>query len=230
MHPHFWSSPGSETFVVATWEAGVLTRSRCPRRRAEAATQVVYLAVDPSPPFKSEQSKIQDAFKRECVHPVFCLPLATPSRPGWSRCAMGCGNRRPGAWGHRSPTSPFLPPRALPCGFSHAVGSVACVVPVPPAGIGAFQGQEPRLLVLFVISALEQVRENCGRGSDPRLSVGADSSIPHRNCQEADPLLEERGVLAGFSGPRDPPFALLQPGLALFCTDSLRALTLTLQT
>lgn len=69
--------------------------------------------------------------------------------------------------------------------------------------------------MLFVISALEQVRENCGRGSDPRLSVGADISIPHRNCQEADSLLEERGVLAGFSGPRDPPFALLQPGRIL---------------
>lgn len=134
-----------------------------------------------------------------------------------ARWAAGTGGRGPGdiAAPRRPscrPTSPFLPPRALPCGFSHAVGSVACVVPVPPAGIGAFQGQEPRLLVLFVISALEQVRENCGRGSDPRLSVGADSSIPHRNCQEADPLLEERGVLAGFSGPRDPPFALLQPG------------------
>lgn len=82
--------------------------------------------------------------------------------------------------------------------------------------------------MLLVIRALEQLRTvGSDAGLTPRLSVGADSSIPHGNRLEADSLLEEREVPPASRGPVTlfgAAMRPLQPGLAVFSTDPHRAL------
>lgn len=124
----------------------VLTRSHGQLRRAEAMTEAVCLAVDSSPPFRSEQSKIQDAFERMHTHRVLftagdrvAARKVSVSDAPWERAAGGLGTAQP--------PSPSLPPQPLPrgSGLARAGGAFRARLPrwdlsLPRAAAAASHG------------------------------------------------------------------------------------------